>query len=317
MPSPITNRAPHAGEAAGRAARARPARAPRRSTWRARLLGAAWLATTAAPAVVGAEVLHLESSRALPGQASTTPPWPPGTRLTWDERGLRGPSALACAPGRQTLLAIPPQGLFQGAFEALGPSGAQQAATALGWSAPRIPTVRLDCPNASLDLHRQGGAHWLIALDGQVLRWRAAGGPTDPQATVRALLLAHLEHPASLDAGRVKSLAPWLSASLRDRLDRWLSATHSAGEPPALNGDPFTDTQEPPGSLGLGRALRHGASARVPVTVHADPAQAREIQYHLKHDGRRWRVDDITYRPDVRLRCLLAERASCRQGSDR
>lgn len=76
---------------------------------------------------------------------------------------ISGPSPFGCSKPRYTLLNMPPEGLFQGAFS----SDRKAAATvqALGFAAGTIPTIRADCDNASFDFHATNPDTLKIAID--------------------------------------------------------------------------------------------------------------------------------------------------------
>lgn len=299
-----------------------------RAGWRLRCFGLAAMlaaAATAARADGGgtahaAERWQLAGATPLPGQPPRPLPWPGGTALTLDDGALRGPAPLACAPARQSLLRTPAPGLFQGAFEALGADGAAAAARALGLPGDgAAATWRLDCPNASFDLHITPAGELLLALDGQVLRWRCAepdgAAAAGPQAVVRQLLLRHLGHPPPFGADSLGALTPWLSPALQRRFARWLAAPQRPDEAPALDGDPFTDSQEPPLALAPGTARPKGRDgARVPVALHFEGGPRRTLQMLLRRqpDGR-WQLDDIDYGRGLRLSTLLSDPAPANQ----
>ena len=60
------------------------------------------------------------------------------------------------------------------------------------------------------------------------------------------------------DAARVERLRPWLAPSLSEAFRRWFGRPARPDEAPQLNGDPFTDTQEPPLALALVFATKIG-----------------------------------------------------------
>lgn len=285
----------------------------------AALMGAA--AAPAAPSPVAARPAtpdsqrwELASAAPLPGQAPRPLPWPAGTVLALDARALKGPAPLACAPAQQQLLRTPAQGLFEGSFAPLGAQGAAAAARALGLPGDgAAATLRIHCPNASFDLHLTPSGEALLALDGQVLRWRradpVAAPPPGPQAAARQLLLRHLGGEPSFGADSIAALAPWLSPALQQRFARWLATPQPPDEVPALDGDPFTGSQEPPLTLAPGAAQPAGRdAARVPVRMQFEGGPVRTLHLLMRRqpDGR-WQVDDIDYGRGLRLSMLLAQ----------
>lgn len=274
---------------------------------RARCLGAFALALAALPAASGATLTLVDSRPLAAGASAAPPPWPAGTRWRLDAGGLHGPQPLACRHARQQILLLPAQGLFQGAWQADGAARARQQAAALGISGPDTTTLRLDCANGSFDLHRAAPERLLTALDGRVLvlRHRAAAG--DAQAPVRELLLQRLsEQGSAFDAARVSRLQAWLAPSLRQAFRRWFARPPRPDEAPYLDGDPFTDTQEPPLSLALGELARRGEQATQVVLVDVGGGRQHRLAYRLQHrDGAGWRIVDIDYGEGVTLRQLM------------
>ncbi|MCM8614166.1 hypothetical protein [Accumulibacter sp.] len=259
------------------------------------------------PAASGATLTLVDSRPLAAGASLAPPPWPAGTRWRLDASGLRGPQPLACPQARQQILLLPAQGLFQGAWQADDAVRAQQQAAALGFSRPDTTTLRLECANGSFDLHRAAAERLLTALDGRVLvlRHRAAAG--DAQAPVRELLLQHLsEQGSAFDAARVSRLHAWLAPSLSQAFRRWFARPPRPDEAPYLDGDPFTDTQEPPLSLTLGELARRGEQATQLVLVDVGAGRQHRLAYRLqRRDGAGWRITDIDYGDGVTLRQLM------------
>lgn len=276
--------------------------------------GPAAKAASASPAPdadADAEHWALHSVQPAPGQsgqsgqsgqpAGPPAPWPLGTRWRLSAQGLHGPAPLACAPARQQLLALPPAGLFQGALPAADPGAspaagadaAARTAAALDLPAERIATLRLDCANASFDLHLDRQGRWLLMLDGRLLRWQRLGAPAGPQAVVRALLLQHLSGPPAPATERLATLAPWFTPALQRRVAAWRRRVVPADTVPSIDGDPFTDSQEPPRSITLGPLQRHGARARQTLLLAFDGGGQRALHYRLLQQQGRWRLDDF------------------------
>ena len=83
-------------------------------------------------------------------------------------------------------------------------------------------------------------------------------------------------------------------------------------EVPPLNGDPFTDSQEPPGRIELLAAETDGHLARQPLRLVFDAGAAgstgRLLHYQLRRDAGRWRVVDIVDEHGASLAGLLRQR---------
>lgn len=255
----------------------------------------------------GGEAIHLTliDSRPLPGMGMPdTKPLAAGTRWTIGPHASTGPAMFRCARVRTALYAAPREGLFQGSWH-----GSDADAAALAMPAGPAGTLRMDCDNASLDLHQADDGRWLLALDGQVLRWQVEPAPASPGAAVRSLLLRHLSAPeglGGLDSATLSALQAWLAPTLRASIRAWMARTGASDEVPELSGDPFLDAQEMPSSVSLGRASVKASRARVPVTLVFEGAPARVIDYRMTREQGRWLLHDIGYGTGPSLRRLLA-----------
>ncbi len=237
-----------------------------------------------------------------------------GRSLVLRDDDLQGPAGLACGRARPTLLKMPAQGLFQGALDPAGALPPAAQARALGLDGARVLTLRIECDNASLDLHRDRAGHWLLALDGRVARWREAraGAGDSPLAAVLALLVHHqsAQHPSV--AAQAQALRRWLHPQLQRAFADYLRQPWPPDEVPPLDGDPFTDSQEPTDRLQLGPARIDGGSAQVPVRVVFDLGAGREaarsLRYELQRHQGHWRVLDVRDEQGSTLRELLSQR---------
>ena len=254
------------------------------------------------------ELWTLAAVRPLHGKGSgtATPPWPLGTRWTLRSQALLGPAPLSCPHAQQRLLLTPAQGLFQGAWQDQTPEAAAAHAAALGLPGAAAVTLRLDCANASFDFHRGRNGQLFTALDGQVLVLQPQPARGDAQAPVRQLLLQHLAEESAFDAERLARLRAWLAPSLRRAFAAWFARPANPDEAPYLDGDPFTDTQEPPAALSLGELRQSGAQAWQTVVVEFDGGIRRNMVYRLQRQPQgEWRISDIEYGHDTTLLQLL------------
>jgi hypothetical protein len=114
----------------------------------------------------------------------------------------------------------------------------------------------------------------------------------------------------ALNPAAVQAKSAWLSPALAGRLQRWLAQPQPADEVPDLNGDPFTDSQEPPESFTLAPARVQGERAEVSVQFRgAGPqgaARPWRVRLLLQRVQGEWRVDDLLLRDGQRLSRLIA-----------
>lgn len=149
----------------------------RRRRWRdLGLLALALLPFVIAAAVTGVRAGHGRWTIVEVRQAPWLEPAAPvaaqlqalvGGQIELRRNQVRGPAPLACTGARYQTLAQPAAGLFQGALA----GRTDAAALAAGVGVIELPavTLRVDCANASFDLHR-AGAELVVLVDGAVLR---------------------------------------------------------------------------------------------------------------------------------------------------
>lgn len=76
--------------------------------------------------------------------------------------GFTGLSPFGCAQPRYTVVSVPPEGLFQGA---LAGRDAADDADRMGFPEGDISTLRVDCANATFDVHLAGKTTIKVAID--------------------------------------------------------------------------------------------------------------------------------------------------------
>jgi hypothetical protein len=238
-------------------------------------------------------------------------PWAqPGTEIDAAYRGrevrfettrLVAPQPLACDGATYEWLFGEAEGLFEGNL----PAPAAAAAERLGLGPEPIATLRAGCSNASFDFHRTPGGDLLLGLDNVVWTLRPARTASTPSEIVQELLIVHFTHDMGFTRDSVARKNQFLSADLRTRIGRYLAAPQSPDEVPAINGDPFTDTQEYPDRFTLGAARTEAQRTVVPVNFTIADAK-RRVDYVLVSEGNRWVVDDLVDERGESVRELLA-----------
>jgi hypothetical protein len=217
-----------------------------------------------------------------------------GRIVTFEPRRVRGPGALDCGSAAYTPTSVAAEGLFQGSL--LPPVA--DAAASLGLVAMPVRGTSLRCETGLFELHRADAATLLIALDNVIYTLdRSAGAlapDTAPAGVVQRLLEHHFAGSMAFDSAHMAYHAPWLSTRLRARIARYFAKPSVPNEAPAIDGDPFTDSQEHPTRFSVSLGAAHGDAATVPVRF-SDGRQVRTVQYLLRRDGGAWRVDDLRY----------------------
>lgn len=234
-----------------------------------------------------------------------------GQSLVLDEENLTGPAPLICADAEVEVLRMPPDGLFEGGL----PAPADLSAQNQGFTDFPVETLRISCANASFDLHRVDGDTLLFALDNQIYvlssttgSHQAVAHPAAPESIVQHLLEAHFSGDMGFEKASLANKLPWLSADLARRADAWFATTLLEDEPPLINGDPFTDSQDHPARFAVDAAAVTGTRAIVPVRF-ADAWRQYTVTYHLVITETGWRVDDLIDRQGHSLREQLASPA--------
>jgi hypothetical protein len=270
------------------------------------LLLAAWT-PAAADTWQPLEVWRLEGGRVAPwGQPGTAvDPSYRGREIRFEATRVVAPHPLACDDARYEWIFADPEGLFEGNL----PAPAAQAAKRLGLGDGRIATLRVGCANAGFDFHRTGGGELLLGLDNVVWTLRPVRPAAAPTEIVQELLVTHFTHDMGFTRESVAHKRRFLSAALQARIARYLAAPRPPDEAPAINGDPFTDTQEYPDRFTLGAARTTAQRTIVPVHF-ADASSKRRVDYVLVREGRRWVVDDLVDERGESLRTLLASSAT-------
>ena len=248
------------------------------------------------------EVWRIESGRVAP--------WaPPGTRIDPAYQGgevrfqaarLAAPHPLACDGAKYEWIFGGPEGLFEGNL----PTPAAQAAKGLGLGDGPIATLRVGCTNAGFDFHRTSSGELLLGLDNVVWTLRPVQPAASPAEIVQELLIVHFTHDMAFTRESVARKRGFLSAALQARITHYLGAPQSADNVPAIDGDPFTDSQEYPDRFTLG--VTRTSAKRTVVPVHfADASSKRRVDYVLVREGARWVVDDLVDERGQSLRKLL------------
>lgn len=266
-------------------------------------------AAPAARAQPGPEVWRFTHALTAPwGQPPPGRPRLAGQTLTLAHDSLRGPAPLSCTPARVTTLRLPAPGLFEGNL----PAPAQEAATALGVTGFPVESTRVTCRNAGFDFHRVDAHTLLVGIDNRVWSLSATPGtraPADsPSGMVQRLLETHFGGDMGFTPASVAAKKKWLSPALRRAVAAYLTRPASPDDVPAIDGDPFTDSQEYPTRFAVDNAVIQDASARVAVDF-ADAGRTIRLGYHLIRTPQGWLLDDIIDSRQGSLRALLTQPA--------
>lgn len=227
-----------------------------------------------------------------------------GAVITLTRERLSGPEPLACEKSTFAIVRQPAEGLFEGGLPAPAIAAAQQ----VGVSALPAEVLRVTCANAGFDFVVADAQTLLLALDNRI--WTLSGAPgalaadSSPEGCVQRLLEAHFAADMGFSPATVASKRDLLSAALHADITAWFAKPSDPNDVPEINGDPFTDTQEPPRRFAVQGAHGDDDVRLVPVRF-ADGWQQHELQYRLVREQGRWRVDDVLGRDGIGLRAIL------------
>jgi hypothetical protein len=128
-----------------------------------------------------------------------------------------------------------------------------------------------------------------------------------PVAAVREFYAFHFAHDMAFMPESVRAKADWLAPDLLELAEKYFERPASPDEAPAIDGDPFTDSQEYPKRFRVGTARVSGEAAWVPVRLVWTHGPSRSVTVHLVRIARRWRVWDVRWSAGSSLRDLLAK----------
>lgn len=126
-----------------------------------------------------------------------------------------------------------------------------------------------------------------------------------PDAAARAFYAFHFSHAMGFSAAAVQARGRWLSGGLLALCRAYFARPSSPDSAPAIDGDPFTDSQDPPQGFRVGEARVTGDVALVPVTLTWRRAEPRTVTLVLTGTMGAWLIADVRYASGPSLRALL------------
>ncbi|MEO8459015.1 MAG: DUF3828 domain-containing protein, partial [Dokdonella sp.] len=215
-----------------------------------------------------------------------------------------GPGVLHCGHSVLTPTSFPAEGLFQGTL----PSPATTAAQELGIAHLPAPGISLNCDTGLFEFHRVDTETLLLGLDNQVLTLSRAPGTLasadTPEGRAQRFLEAHFNGDMGFTRDNVKVHRKWFSKRLDQAITAYFAKPVSEDEVPAIDGDPFTDSQEYPQRFAVGKARVTKDVAEVPVRF-SDAFRDRIVVYLLRRKDAAWQLDDLRFESGETLLGLL------------
>ena len=208
------------------------------------------------------------------------------------KKRFTAPPPFTCDDAKWEVLQMPAEGLFEGGL----PAPHDKSAQALGIA--RLPATvhRVTCSNAGFDFVEADDVTLLTVLDHRVWSLSRTPGahaePDSPEGVVQALLEAHFGADRGFLQPLLANKTRWLSSDLLAAIATYFGRTRPQDEVPPIDGDAFTDAQEPPTRFAVGKADVDGRKAKVAVRF-SDAFSTRRLIYRLVKEGEAWKVDDI------------------------
>lgn len=118
----------------------------------------------------------------------------------------------------------------------------------------------------------------------------------------------HLGHDMAFTCRNIEDRKQWLSGRLVKALLAECGKPVSADEVPAIEGDPFTDSEEYPNNFKVEGAKASGNGYEVTVKFKW-PSEERTVRVLVFRSGKTWKIDDVRYEGSGGLNELLREAA--------
>jgi hypothetical protein len=245
-------------------------------------------------------------------QSGRVAPWAkPGTK-TLENAGLAGqsiqvtgtvitaPHPLACEQAEHAFVVMPAVGLFEGGL----PAPAGHAAREAGVPSLPVLTWRISCRNGAFDYHLLPKQSALIGLDQVVWSLKRTTSGLTPDAAVLDFLRDHMTQDMAFTNAALARKKLQLTKRLANAIDAYFARPVPTDEVPRINGDPFTNSQEHPTTFTLGKVMRVGSRATVPVRFD-EGGSHKIVEFRLQRVGGTWCLDDLHYEDGGTLRELL------------
>ena len=130
--------------------------------------------------------------------------------------------------------------------------------------------------------------------------------PEDPETVAGEMFTVHFMNDMGFTPESVAKKQARLTPDLYQQITAYFAKPQPANEPPLINGDPFTNTQEYPTAFEVREGTQQDlTTTRIPVVMTVGPDQ-RTVQVQLVRQNGAWLVDDLIYEDGSTFRSTLA-----------
>ena len=200
-----------------------------------------------------------------------------------------------CAKPSMKVTHFSADALFQGDLPVPAKTIARDA---LGLHPFPVAGISLNCDAGLFEFHRADSQTMVVALNNVIWTLTRAPGATalatSPSGILQRFLEAHFAGDMGFDSASVAPKREYFTKALRTRITAYFAKPSSRDEVSAIDGDPFTDTQEYPTRFAVGAASIKSGRATVTVKF-ADGYRVRPVTYEFRRDHGAWLIDEITY----------------------
>lgn len=124
----------------------------------------------------------------------------------------------------------------------------------------------------------------------------AASAAEKPESIVWKFYEYHFTHDMGFTRETLAARKQWLAPDLMAAAQTYFARPENPDEVPAIDGDPFTDTQEYPDRYDVDKPELSKGKARIPVTFYwKDVNQPRSVTVVLTQSGEHWLISDVEY----------------------
>jgi Protein of unknown function (DUF3828) len=138
---------------------------------------------------------------------------------------------------------------------------------------------------------------WIVFLHGSYSAQSPAAKPLDPAGTVKAFYAYHFQRKCDFSLASLRFERKWLDENLYGLLVATLKKPVKPDEVPDLDGDPFTNSQDPPNSFRVGDSKQDERSASVAVSFFWKEknkiTDQRKIEVKLTKTATAWKISNI------------------------